>query len=104
MLEVGKTITTSAQQAVAQGSDAIVVTGKISGDPPTIDDLKEAREAVQDFPVLVGSGATAQNVADLFCYADGAIVGTALKKRDAPDERIIGDRVHSLIHSFHNMK
>ena len=40
----------------------------------------EIRKAVgKDFPILIGSGATKDNVATLLKYADGVIVGTALK-------------------------
>jgi membrane complex biogenesis BtpA family protein len=75
-----KSISESAKEAVKNGSDAIIITGKWTGDAPNIFDLKEAREAVgKDFPILIGSGATKDNVGILLKYADGVIVGTALK-------------------------
>lgn len=97
LLEPGKTLTTSAQQAIAHGADAILVSGKWTGESPQLDDLREAREAARDFPVLVSSGTTPENVRDLFRYADGAIVGTSLKNSMAAHERIIPERVAKLM-------
>jgi len=76
-----KTISESAKEAVEKGSDALIITGKWTGDAPNISDLKEAREAVgENFPILIGSGATKKNIATLLKYADGVIVGTSLKE------------------------
>lgn len=92
-----KSLTTSAQQAVAGGADAIIVTGRATGDMPALTDLQEAREAVGDFPVLVGSGTTPANVAEVFQYADGAIIGTALKSGSEPHDRVVEDKVRQLM-------
>lgn len=97
LLEPGKSLSTSARQAIERGADAVVVSGKITGDSPTPDDLRELREAAADFPVLVGSGTTPQNVRDLFRYADGAIVGTALKNGTGTQERVVAERVKKLM-------
>lgn len=79
MLEV-KSISESAIEAKQKGSDGLIITGKWTGDAPNTADLEEARKAVgKDFPILIGSGATKDNVAALLKYADGIIVGTALK-------------------------
>jgi hypothetical protein len=75
-----KTISKSAKEAVKKGSDALIITGKWTGDAPNISDLQKVRKEVgKDFPILIGSGATRDNVATLLKYADGVIVGTALK-------------------------
>jgi len=97
VLESGKSLTTSIQQAINHHSDAIIITGKTTGESPTVEDLMEARCAAGDFPVLIGSGTTSENVAALFRYADGAIVGTAFKKSTASHERVIAERVKRLI-------
>jgi membrane complex biogenesis BtpA family protein len=92
-----KSLAVSARQAVTAGADAIIVTGRATGDMPALTDLQEAREAVGDFPVLVGSGATPANAARLFQYADGAIVGTALKSGSEPADRVVEDKVRQLM-------
>jgi len=75
-----KTIAQSAKEAVKKGSDALIITGKWTGEAPNISDLKEMREAVgKNFPILIGSGTTKNNVGILLKYADGVIIGTALK-------------------------
>jgi hypothetical protein len=96
-LEVGKTLTQSAQQAIAHGADAIIVSGAQTGERPTLNDVREARAAAGDFPVLIGSGTAPQNVRELFRYADGALVGTALKNSTAAHERVVLERVKALM-------
>src|SRR6185503_13120401 len=44
--------------------DAVIVTGVVTGDAPTLDDLRAARRGTS-LPVLVGSGITAENLATL---------------------------------------
>lgn len=60
-------------------ADAVVVTGQVTGDPATLDDLRVAREAIGEHPLVIGSGLNAHNVASQLSIADGAIVGTAFK-------------------------
>lgn len=74
------TLVESARLATQKGSDALVVTGKWTGDAPNINDLKIVRNAVGEFPVLCGSGVDAENIRTLFTYANGAIVSTSLKE------------------------
>lgn len=75
-----KSISESALEAVEKGSNALILTGEWTGDAPSISNLKETRIAVgENFPILVGSGATKDNVGILLKYADGVIVGTSLK-------------------------
>lgn len=75
-----KTISESAKEAKKKGSDGLIITGKWTGDAPDLSDLKEARKVVgKNFPILIGSGATKDNVRTLLQYADSVIVGTSLK-------------------------
>ncbi len=63
-------------------ADAVIVTGAATGKPASMDTLRTARAAAHGVPVLVGSGAREDTVAELLSAADGVIVGSALK-RDA---------------------
>jgi len=65
----------SARIACEKGADAVIVTGDKSGEAPTAEMLREARSRL---PVLIGSGLTADNAAELLAECDGAIVGTSL--------------------------
>lgn len=73
------TLAQSALLSIEKGADALIVTGKWTGDAPVLDELKELRAVVGDFPILCGSGVSAENAKALFTYANGAIVSTSLK-------------------------
>jgi membrane complex biogenesis BtpA family protein len=61
-------------------ADALVVSGTATGEPTPMTDLKRVRGAVPEAPLLVGSGATAETVAELLSVADAVIVGTSVKR------------------------
>ena len=61
-------------------ADALVVSGPATGQATPLADVKRVRGAVPDVPLLVGSGVTPETVAELLSVADGAIVGTAVKR------------------------
>lgn len=82
-------IALAAQEAAYRGlADALIVTGPTTGRSAHLDDVRRVKQAVPDRPVLVGSGATPQNVADILGVADGVIVGSSLKAQGCPDELI----------------
>jgi len=72
-------------------ADALVLSGRATGAPPQARELEQVRAAVPRVPLLVGSGLNERNAAELLAFADGAIVGTSLKRGgrvEAPvDER-----------------
>ena len=88
MLDKNKTMALSTKQAIESGADAIILTGKWTGDAPNLEKLMRARAAAGDFPILLGSGVDKENVLELFKCADGAIVSTSLKE----GEKIAGER------------
>jgi membrane complex biogenesis BtpA family protein len=77
-------------------ADAVVVTGDRTGAPVSRDLLSRVREAAGVHPVLIGSGLTPDNAADLAPLADGAIVGTALKRDGDVRQPVDPDRVRGL--------
>jgi len=88
MLDKEKTLEKSALEAREKGADAVIVTGKWTGDCPLMDDLNKARSVLgSDFPIIVGSGADKDNVSKLFSVANGAIVSTSLKEGDAKSSK-----------------
>lgn len=80
-----RTLEDSIADSLAHGSDGIIVTGDWTGNPPTIADCQVARAAAGDAPVIIGSGLTPANAADLLAHADAAIVGTAISTDGAVD-------------------
>ena len=75
-------------------ADAIIVSGRETGAEPDAARLARVRKAV-DAPLLVGSGLTEANAAS-FAVADGAIVGTSVKR----DGRVDAERVAWLVAAF----
>lgn len=61
------------------GADAVIVTGKSTGEAPSAEDLIEVKKTLS-IPVLMGSGITAKNMTD-YSKADGFIVGSSLKEK-----------------------
>ena len=80
----------SALEAIQDGSDAIIVTGRWTADAPGLDKLQAVRKAIGRFPLLAGSGVDANNIRSILDIADGAIVSTSLKSGiNRPNERNI---------------
>ena len=75
----GRTVADRARGAAFLGMDAILISGPAAGVPFEMSDLRLAKDAVPDTPVIANTGVTADRVAEIFAVADGAIVGTSLK-------------------------
>jgi len=74
-------IASAARDLVSRAhADAVIVSGSGTGQATALKDLEDVRDSMGNKPLLVGSGANADNVADLLSIADGVIVGTSLKK------------------------
>jgi len=78
MLDKKKPLSLSVRQAIKKGADGIIITGKWTGNAPLKEHLEIAKENAGSLPILVGSGSTKENLKDLFTYANGIIVGTAI--------------------------
>jgi hypothetical protein len=61
-------------------ADAVVVSGTGTGTATDLAELKQVKAAAGGAPVFIGSGLTAENLVDYAAYADGFIVGTAIKR------------------------
>ncbi len=79
------------------GADAVVVTGRETGDPVDGESLAEAARAAADMPVFVGSGAMPQSLARLFGHARGVIVGSALKVDGLWSNELDAVRVRAMV-------
>jgi membrane complex biogenesis BtpA family protein len=82
---VERSLSESARLAREAGADAVVVTGTRTGEPPSVREIEAARQGAGEIPVLVGSGLSSSNAAALLRVANGAIVGTSLKRDDGID-------------------
>ncbi len=78
-------------------ADALVVSGKATGEATALGDVKRVRDAVPDVPVLIGSGVNPATVAELLSVADGLIVGTWLKRDGDVRKAVDPARVRRLV-------
>jgi uncharacterized protein len=66
--------------AVSSLPDAILISGPMAGAEPSLTTISDVRRAVPtDVPVLLNTGARADNISDFLRVADGCIVGSSLK-------------------------
>ena len=78
-------------------ADALIVTGDETGAATSGDDLRRARAAVPDRPILIGSGLDTGNINDLLPLCDGAILGTALKVDGVTEGPVDRARVREMV-------
>jgi len=58
--------------------DVVIVSGNVTGDPPKLADVAEAKSHCR-LPVILGSGVDAGNIASFYPAADGFIIGSHFK-------------------------
>ncbi|WP_455139083.1 BtpA/SgcQ family protein [Thermophilibacter sp.] len=93
-------VETSAKEAVSCGADAIIVTGSAIGVETPIDMIRRVKSVV-DVPVIAGSGVKAENIDDQLNIADGAIIGSSLKKGGDVHNPIDYDLVREVLDALH---
>ena len=79
--------------------DAIVVTGAGTGIETKLEKIKSFRDALGDFPLIVGAGVTAETAAQQLAYSDGAIVGTGFKELGITEYPVDEEQVKKLMHN-----
>ena len=91
-------ILTSAEDTYHRGlADALIVTGTATGKSTDLDQLKTVKSALPQASVFAGSGVTIDSLAEVLQYADGVIVGTAIKRNGVTTNAVDPDRVSALI-------
>lgn len=78
-------------------ADAIIVSGKATGEAPDQDDLQAVRNAIPDIPIFVGSGSNKSNVGSLLKSADGIIVASSLKRQGILENPVDVAKVRELV-------
>lgn len=61
------------------GADALIVSGRMTGDAPDLGKVREAKALAGDRPVLIGSGGDERNIGAFMEIIDGVIVGSSIK-------------------------
>lgn len=86
-----------ARGAVYMRVDALLISGPAAGAELDVSDLKAAKAAVGEFPVLANTGVRRENVAEMFSIADGAIVGTSMKVDGSTWNPVDPERANELV-------
>lgn len=94
--DIGQMAKDTVERALA---DAVIVSGVATGSAPDMDELATVKNAVPETPVLIGSGSSKENVADLLGVADGIIVASSLKRQGILENPIDVERVRNLVNS-----
>lgn len=77
-------------------ADVLISTGQRTGDETSIKELKKIKSNTQ-LPVIIGSGLNAENAHKIMSKADGAIVGTYVKKDGLWWENVNAEKVKKLM-------
>ncbi|MCS7099308.1 MAG: BtpA/SgcQ family protein [Sulfolobales archaeon] len=85
-------------------ADALIVTGRMTGEPPSPETVRKVKEMAGDVPVLVGSGLSLDNAEKLLKYADGAIVGTYFKVSGVTQNPVDPDRVRKFMEVIRRLR
>lgn len=78
-------------------ADALIVTGRRTGEPPALGEVKQAKKAAGETPVFVGSGLNPRNFKALLTHADGAIVGSYFKVGGSTTNPVDPERVKRFV-------
>jgi membrane complex biogenesis BtpA family protein len=73
--------------------DALCVSGVMTGSEVALSDLERVKEAVPDTVVFANTGTRVDNIAEQLSVADGAVVGTSLKRDGITWNEVDVDRV-----------
>lgn len=83
--------------------DAVIVTGNVTGDPPKIEDVREAKAHCR-LPVLLGSGVDVNNIITFYPEADGFIIGTHFKVDGRWTNTVDPKRVEKFMKVVHQLR
>jgi uncharacterized protein len=61
-------------------ADGMIVSGRMTGDAPDLEKVREAKRLAGSTPILLGSGTDERNIAAFMQVADGVIVGSSIKQ------------------------
>jgi uncharacterized protein len=92
----GRSVAERARGAAFVGADALLISGPQAGAPVDVSDLRAAKEAAGETPVLANTGVTQDNAQQILAISDGLIVGTSLKVGGSTWNPVDPDRARRL--------
>ncbi len=84
-------------------ADGVIVTGIRTGAPADQEEIKKVRQAIS-CPVLIGSGLTAENIAEYWGLADGFIIGSSLKRDGIWSNELDRDRCRQFMSEIKKLR
>jgi membrane complex biogenesis BtpA family protein len=85
-------------------ADAILVSGPLTGQPAENSDLRAVREVVKEVPVFANTGVNVDNVAEVFEFADGCVIGTHFKVDGITWNAVDPDRVKRFMNKVETLR
>jgi membrane complex biogenesis BtpA family protein len=79
------------------GADALIVSGRMTGDAPDLEKVREAKRLAGDRPILIGSGADQRNITAFMRIADGVIVGSRVKAEGRIENPVDAEQVREFV-------
>lgn len=92
-----RSIADRARSAAFLGMDALLVSGPMAGTEFAMEDLRAAKVAVPEVAVIANTGVRPETVGEVLAVADGAIVGTSLKRDGCIWNEVDASRVERLM-------
>ena len=100
-----RSVASRAQSAVFAGlADGVCVSGPMTGQPVAVSDIADVKTALPHVPVIANTGVRIENVAKVLEIADGAIVGTSLKRDGDTWKPVDPDRVHRFMDAVRSLR
>jgi uncharacterized protein len=93
----GRSVAERARGAAFVGADVLLISGSQAGAQVDLAELREAKAAAGDVPVLANTGVTHENIEQILTIADGVIVGTALKVEGSTWNPVDPDRARRMV-------
>ena len=100
----GKRLEVETKNLTERGlADAIIVSGELTGSETKPEDIDIVRQNT-DLPIIVGSGATPENLHKVYSKVDALIVGSYFKKDGKGDNLVEEERVRAFTGSMSALK
>ncbi len=84
--------------------EAICVTQDATGQETSLERIRQFRNAIDTFPLIVGAGVTPENMDKQFAYADGAIVGSYFKDTYKDDGEVSAEHVRAIVNKAEQIR
>lgn len=82
-------------------ADAIVISGRATGDAPEPSDVDAVRQVLPDTAIFIGSGSRKENISSLLENADGIIVASSIKRHGVLENPVDVGKVRALVEAVH---